>query len=280
MQLEDNITPKNNKMRIIIPIVSLIVLGIVVSAILFINRPKSEEPKETGEITDISQIDYSLLDMNREFYLYKQEGYKTVYGIDLSEHNEKVDFIKLKDQGIEFVFIRVGWRGYYNPTLHIDKCFEEFYNGAKEVGIKVGIYFFSQAITAVEAEEEANFVLEHLKDKDIDFYVAYDCESIEDPIARTNDLTMDQATADARIFLSMMKEAGYEPILYTNMDWINHYYEYDILQEYPIWFAQYSKQPEYKGNHIIWQYATNSAVDGIEKGTDLNIMILKEEEAN
>lgn len=255
----------------------LIPLTIVSLLITFFTINYFKNKKD--EIYNISSIDFSSLDMNRDFYHYDQIGYQTVIGVDLSEHNKEVDFKKLKDQGIEFVILRLGWRGYQNPIIHLDSRFEEYYKKAKEANIKVGVYFFSQAINEEETIEEANFVIETLKDKKIDMYVAYDCETIDDDKARTDDLSKHQTTLNARAFLNTISKEGYDPLLYTNLVWIRYHYDFQILSEYPIWYAQYSRNPQYKGKYIIWQYASEMIVDGIsgEDGVDLNLMIIKED---
>ena len=269
------------KLRLIVLIV-LIATIIVISIFLINTIDRNKEVEKIEKIYYINNIDYGSLNMDNYFYNYEKEDYRTVIGLDLSEHNKEVNFNRLKEQGVEFVILRIGWRGYYSPTIHLDTRFEEYYNNAKEAGLKIGIYFFSQAISVSEARQEANFVLENLKDKPIDFYVAYDCESIDSPLARTNILDKNQATVNAKTFLYLIEEAGYEPMLYTNMDWIKNYYKPTLLKQYPVWYAQYSRKPQYHGNHIIWQYASGMTIDGIssESGTDINLMILKEEEAD
>ena len=257
---------------IILTPLAIISLVVSISVFKYLNN-RSEE------IQNIADININNLDMDVDFYHYYSIGYRTIIGVDLSEHNNDVDFTKLKEQGIEFAFLRLGWRGYFDPILHLDKRFEEYYQKAKDAGIKVGVYFFSQAINESEAIEEAQFVINTLQDKSIDTYVAYDCETISDDIARTDELTKKQATLDAKAFLDTISNAGYSPILYTNYDWIKNKYELEILLEYPIWYAQYSKKPQYKGKYIIWQYATEMKIEGItnDDGVDLNLAIIKED---
>lgn len=261
--------------KILFAILTPLAIISLISSIYAFNYLKNKE----DTVFNLAEINMDSLDMGADFYHYYKLGYKTIIGVDLSEHNKDVDFIKLKDQGVKFAILRIGWRGYADPILHLDNRFEEYYEKAKEVGIKIGVYFFSQAINEKEAIEEAQFVLENLKDKPIDMYIAYDCESIDNDIARTDDLTKKQATLDAFAFLNTVADAGYSPILYTNYSWIKNYYETDLLVSYPVWYAQYSRNPQYKGNHIIWQYASSMVLDGVsgEDGVDLNLMIIKED---
>lgn len=266
-----------NRTKTILITFGLIVLTIVSGLVVFIFSTIVNEPNYS--LIDLSKTSIDYYNMDNDIYSYDMDGYVTSIGVDLSEHNINVDFKLLKEQGIEYAFLRVAWRGYVTPTLHEDKKFKEFYKGAKDVGIKVGVYFFSQAINQEEAIEEAYYMLDIIKDLEIDTYVVYDYETIEDRQARTNDLTRDERTNNAIAFLETVKNAGYEPMLYTNYDWIKHHYKIKILQDYPIWYAQYSKHPQYKGKYYIWQYCSGAMLDGITSpdGVDLNIMIKKEE---
>lgn len=266
-----------NRTKTLLTIVGLIIL--TAASVLIVVIMTSTKTTSDYSYISLNETSLNFYDMDDDFYTYQLDGYKTSIGVDLSEHNIDVDFEKLENQGIEYAILRIGWRGYINPTLHIDKKFEEFYRKAKETDIDIGIYFFSQAINEEEAIEEANFVLENIKDLEIDTYIVFDYETIEDRNARTNNLTRHERTNNAIAFLETIKNAGYEPMLYTNYDWIKHHYEISVLSDYPVWYAQYSKKPQYRGKHIIWQYSTNVKLDGVtsDDGVDLNIMIEKEE---
>ena len=264
--------------KILIALLSPLAIASIILTIITINYFNNKKER----IFNIAEASYKDLDMTNDFYHYDEIGYKTIIGVDLSEHNKEVDFNKLKEQGIEFAFLRLGWRGYYEPNLHLDKKFEEYYKGAKKAKMDIGIYFFSQAINEKEAIEEAEYVLDILNNRNIDLYIAFDYETIEDSKARTNNLSRSQRTKNARAFLNKISESKYDPMLYTNMYWIKYNYEYLLLLDYPVWFAQYSKAPQFKGKHIIWQYATEMKIDGVSNkdGVDLNLMIKKEDIVN
>lgn len=268
----------NKKTTILIfsgSILGIVIILLIVATLL---KPKQEDKYET---VNLRELNYGFLNMDTPFYYYNREDYKTIIGADLSEFNKNVDFQKLKDQGIEFIFIRLGWRGYLEPILHLDDKFEEYYKQAKELDIKLGVYFFSQAISEDEAIEEANFVIDTLKDKEINFYVAYDLESIEDSRARTNSLSKEERSNNAIAFAETIKENGYEPIIYANFDWMNNYYDSRVKENYPIWFAQYNYMPRYNGEFIIWQYGSGFLIDGVSlNGVDLNMMVERKEETN
>lgn len=267
---------KNRTKLIILTLTLCFTVIFSVAVVFFVTRYNNNSHFEYVDLGDTS---INLYNMDNNFYHYDLEGYTTSIGVDLSEFNGDVDFNKLKKQNIEYAYLRIGWRGYIIPSLHDDKKFEEYYKKAKEAGIDVGVYFFSQAINEEEAIEEANFVIKALKNKKIDTHVVFDFETIHDNSARTNDLTRQERTNIAKAFLSTIQDAGYNPMLYTNYDWIVHHYTVTLLHEYPVWYAQYSKKPQYHGHHIIWQYSTNVMLDGITSsdGVDLNIMIKKEE---
>ena len=262
----------------------IIVLAITISVIILLSitiliTDKIMYKEEIITTINLGEIELENLDMNYDIYEYRKDGYRTVIGADVSEFNKELSFVDLKEQGIEFIFLRLGWRGYLNPQIHLDKQFENYYSQAKEAGMKIGVYFFSQAINEEEAIEEANFVLENIKNKDIDFYIAYDYESIDGDVSRIDELSVSQTTNNAKAFYNTILDAGYNPIIYTNYKWIRDHYENDITENYLIWYAQYSKNPQYKGKHIIWQYSSGSRIKGTttKDGIDLNIMITKKE---
>ena len=131
-------------------------------------------------------------------------------GIDVSSFQGTIDWNKVKAAGVDFAMIRVGYRGYGTGAMMLDDNFDVNIQGALDAGIKVGVYFFSQAITEEEAVEEARFVLEHIKDYDITYPVAYDMELITHDTARTDTLTGRQITDHTIAFCEAIKSAGYK----------------------------------------------------------------------
>jgi len=220
---------------------------------------------------------YDLTKLQKDangYYHYEDDNYTSLVGIDISEHNETIDFKKVKAAGVDFVYIRLGWRGYTQGLKHIDDKFEEYYKGAKEAGLKVGVYFYSQARDRGEALEEARMVVSNIKDKELDLPVCLDYETAPESGNRLEDLTQQQLTENAKTFLNHVKVCGYTPILYANLDWMSTKYDIDEICDYYIWFAQYNTVPQYPYNFQIWQYTTDGIVDGINKTVDLNIMFV------
>lgn len=205
---------------------------------------------------------------------YNDESISVYTGIDVSVFQGDVDWEKVKADGIDFVMLRVGYRG-YGPSgnLNEDAAFRKNCEGASKAGLKIGVYFFSQAITEREAKQEADFVLDLIKDYDIAYPVAYDWEVIDYDTARTDDLDNETITNCAAAFCEKIKNAGYESIIYFNRSL--GYFSYDLskVNGYHFWLAEYKDTPSFIYNYKLWQYSREGTVDGIEGIVDLNISI-------
>lgn len=255
--------------KIIIPI---LLVPILLVTILLIENKKDDKQEETVVIPMAGQYILANFDTSKKYYSYSDDTYTSIVGIDVSEHNGTIDFKKVKDSGIEFVFIRIGWRGYTEGGIYKDDMFETYYNDAKENDLKIGIYFFSQATTIDEAKQEGQFVLDALGDKTINLPVVYDFETVEDESGRANNLTLEQVTNNANAFFSII-EKKYQGMLYANTPLLQLYSQ-EILDKYPLWYAQFHHTPETSTNFNIWQYSENGEIEGIEKPTDLNVMMI------
>lgn len=201
-------------------------------------------------------------------------GYKMSYGIDISKHNGNIDFKKVREAGFEFVFIRIAYRGYgQKGTLKVDEMQEVNLKKAKDAGLKVGAYVFSQAINESEAIEEAKLAINILDNYKLDLSLVFDPETIKGDIARTDDVTGDQFTKNAIVFCDEVKKAGFTPAIYSNMVWEDYYYDLEKLKDYEIWYADYNKIPQTPYNFKYWQFSEVGIVDGIDGEVDLNIML-------
>ncbi|MBQ6492994.1 MAG: glycoside hydrolase family 25 protein [Erysipelotrichaceae bacterium] len=234
-----------------------------------------EEPKEP-------EPDFSKIEVISGKYFYEDENFSSRFGIDVSTFQEDIDWKKVKDEGVEFAYIRIGRRGGTTGLLYPDDKFEKNYDGAVNNGIEVGIYFFSQAINEMEAIEEADFMLKLLGNRKLDLPIVYDLEEVlfDDEKARTEDLDKKTNTDNALAFLKRIKEKGYDGVVYTNLYWAENRYEMDRLSDYPIWFAQYDREkqhPELELPIFIWQYSNSGTISGIKEPTDLNIMFIRKE---
>lgn len=207
------------------------------------------------------------------YYAYYEDGKKISHlGIDLSEYQGEVDFEAVKNAGVEFVMLRIGGRYYGDEGgLYEDSAFETYYEEAKDAGLKVGAYFFSQAVSAGDAVEEANFTVEELGGKKLDYPIAFDWENIEQDAARTDSVTGDELTLIAEAFCNAVADAGYKPIVYSNSQQMFVMYDFETMKDYDFWLADYREFPSMYYNYDMWQYSMDGSVDGIEGTVDLNI---------
>lgn len=207
--------------------------------------------------------------------IYKDDKYSSRLGVDVSHHQGKIDWEKVKEDGYEFAIIRIGYRGYGTEgTLNLDNRFHENIKDAQRAGLDVGVYFFAQAINEEEALEEAEFVLKHLKGYKLELPVAYDPESILYDEARTDDVTGEQFTKNAKVFCKRIRKAGYEPMIYSNMLWEAYELDLEKLSDYPIWYADYEPLPQTPYDFVMWQYTSSGTVNGIKGRVDLNIQFV------
>lgn len=211
------------------------------------------------------------------------DGYLTclttpsVLGIDVSEWQDTIDWQQVKAAGVEFAMIRVGWRGSEQGVLKEDICAQANYAGAAAAGIKVGAYFFSQAISVEEAVEEANYMLGLIKDWNVEMPVVYDWEFI-DAESRTGDMDPRTLTDCTKAFCDAVAKAGYQPMVYFNT---NHSYENIYIREltdYPFWLARYDTVLNYPYKINMWQYTETGTVPGISTNVDINLYFPWEEQ--
>ena len=220
------------------------------------------------------EYDASLFEKEGELLSYQDDKYTSRVGIDVSKYQDKIDWQSVKSQGIDFVFIRIGFRGYGEAgTINADPGFEEHIAGAQAAGLDVGVYFFSQAVNEEEAVEEAEFVVEQLKNHELQLPVVYDPETILDKAARTDNVTGEQFTANTIAFCEKISECGYEPMIYCNMKWEAFELDLSRMTDIPIWYADYETYPQTPYQFEIWQYTEKGLIEGINGSVDLNIQI-------
>lgn len=229
-------------------------------------------------ITELEGVAKNTLDKNgftadANYKYYSENGKPaSTEGVDVSDYNGTIDWEKVKKSGIDFAMIRIGGRGYGTEgTLYKDENAIKNLTEAKKNGIKVGVYFFSQAINTDEAIEEANYVKELLGDIKLDYPVAYDWEIVKDDEARTDNVTAYEATECARAFCQTVEANGYTASIYSPSREL--YFKYDLsrLTDYDIWYCEYSDTPEFYYQFSMWQYSMSGVVDGIDGEVDLNI---------
>jgi len=209
------------------------------------------------------------------------ERYTIRKGIDVSEHQGDIDWGRVKAAGYDFAFLRIGYRGYGEQgTLCADAKFQQNIVNAHNAGVEVGVYLFSQAVSEDEALQEAGLVLEQLQGHSLELPVVFDPERIRDDAARTDNVTGEQFTKNTVLFCEKMKEAGYQPMIYSNMLWEAFEYDMEALADYPIWYADYEPVPQTPYYFSFWQYSEKGSVDGIAGNVDLNVQFLPQEIAD
>ena len=199
----------------------------------------------------------------------------TLTGIDVSEHQYDIDWKKVAADGVDFAMIRVGYRGSTAGGIYTDEYFERNIQGALSAGVKVGVYFFSQAIDEREAAEEAAFVLEKIKPYTISMPVVFDWEIVGGSDARTYTVSRQALVRATRAFCGAVKDAGYEPMLYFTRYLGYRKYILRELADYGFWYAEYEERPRIAFDFDMWQYSEKGAVEGIEGDVDLNLYFVR-----
>ena len=194
-------------------------------------------------------------------------------GIDVSTWQSSVDWQQVKEAGIQFVMIRLGYRGYSSGTLVLDNMYESHIRGAEAAGLKVGVYFFTQAITQQEAVEEASMCVQYVRGHSISYPIAIDMEWVSGD-ARTNVLNNEQRTQICAAFCQTVRSAGYTPAVYANKYYLNHMISTPLLSSCMIWLAHYTEDTDYAGSYGMWQYTSSGHISGISGRVDLNISYL------
>lgn len=196
-----------------------------------------------------------------------------LYGIDVSEHNGNIDWETVKSRGnIDFAMIRAG----YGQTA-VDKKFHTNAVMCNTLGIPIGVYWFSYAKNIPDAEREARACLETIQDYKITYPVAFDFEDDSVKVAKNVGVFINQqlATKMAVAFLTIIKNAGYIAVNYSNPSYLNQYFEPRIREQFPLWLAQWPANPK-PGvrpalDPVIWQYSSKGKVPGISTDVDLNV---------
>ncbi len=192
-------------------------------------------------------------------------------GIDVSAYQGSIDWNKVKNSGISFVIIRCGFRGYTQGGLILDSKYESYIKGATAAGLKVGIYFFSQAKTEAEAVEEASLCVSLAKGYKISYPIFIDSEySNGRHDGRADGLSKAQRTAVCKAFCETIKSSGYTPGIYASKSWFYNQLDVNSLNQYKIWMAHYCSQTDYKYKYDLWQHSSKGSVPGISGNVDLD----------
>lgn len=282
-------TARRNKTALILVIV--ILAALVAALVIGLLSKKEPEDPHKGQVYIYDGFDWIWMtplegvpanELTEEFFSsssgrikYTGSDYDVLRGVDVSEHQLDIDWKQVAASGVDYAYIRVGWRGYTEGGLFEDAYFERNIQGALDAGLHVGVYMFSQAVTVQEAIEEADFVLERIGKYNVTLPVVFDWEKIEAAEARSHGLTMELRTDCARAFCETVKSAGYVPCVYFNRNL--GYYGYDLtrLTDYEFWFSlPESGFPNFYYACDMWQYSFTETVPGIAEPTDMNLWFI------
>ena len=282
-------TARRNKTALIL--VTVILAALVAALVIGLLSKKEPEDPHKGQVYIYDGFDWIWMtplegvpanELTEESFSsndgrieYTGTDYDVLRGVDVSEHQLDIDWEQVAASGVDYAYIRVGWRGYTEGGLFEDAYFERNIQGALDAGLHVGVYMFSQAVTVQEAIEEADFVLERIWKYNVTLPVVFDWEKIEAAEARSHGLTMELRTDCARAFCETVKSAGYVPCVYFNRNL--GYYGYDLtrLTDYEFWFSlPESGFPNFYYACDMWQYSFTETVPGIAEPTDMNLWFI------
>lgn len=206
---------------------------------------------------------------------YFANGDKASYlGVDISKENGTVDFKKIKKDGVDFVMVRLGYRGYESGNVILDEEYFDNIQLANEAGLAVGVYFESQATTVEEALEEAEFVVTNLIEMRVTYPVVFDLGLVANDTSRIDNIPKTQLTEITNAFCERVKEVGFTPMVYGNKYWLLRKIDLTMLGDYDIWLSQNGEVPDYPYEFAMWQYSHTGSVSGISGDVNMNISFI------
>lgn len=238
-----------------------------------------EDPLYERMMSTVMVLDGAWSDMDsfKKFSPRTAEGETVVPGIDVSSWQPTIDWEAVAASGVEFVFLRCAFRGTSTGKLVEDNCFHKHIAGAKAAGLQVGVYIYSQAITVAEGIEEAQYMMDMVKDYHIDLPLVLDYEYLGNSGRLYNaNLSRRAATDICLAFCDAVEAAGYDSMVYANASMLNNDLFRDELER--VWLAHYTTKTSYSGDYEYWQCSQSGTVDGIGGYVDLNFWFRAEEE--
>ena len=234
-------------------------------------EPPTEPATEEPTLPPPEPNPYDDLDFQYDGRFLKLIEGECMVGIDVSSWQYDIDWQAVADAGAEFAMIRIGYRGSESGRLNEDKYAQANLSGAAEAGLHLGVYFFSQALTREEAEEEAYYVLDVIQDLDITMPVVFDWEKVEGENSRSLDMDRRTLTDCALTFLETIETAGYDAMIYFNPHQSRNLLYLAELKEYDFWLANYTDRMDFPYKVKMWQYTDSGIIPGIDTPCDFNI---------
>lgn len=198
-----------------------------------------------------------------------------VLGVDVSAHQGEIDWQRVKADGVDFAILRIGFRGYTAGSLNVDETFAQNYVDARKAGLQVGVYFYSQAVTVSEAEEEAAYVLKLLDGVPLELPVFFDWEEVSK--GRTGGTASSEVGERAAAFCRSVEAGGYKAGVYFNQRYGYSIMHLENLTEYAFWIAEYQDYQSFSFQTDFWQFTGSGHVDGIDLIVDMDLMYAPEE---
>lgn len=231
------------------------------SAKKFTLNVKEKSKEKSKNQTEVKSTDY-------ENIIKKYKNKKTKIGIDVSHWQGDIDFEKVKDAGVEFVYIRVGRGDGIGEKYVLDDKFKQNIEGFNKVGIPVGVYFYSYANSTKDAIKEAKWVMKQIKKYKVDLEIAFDWENWSS--FQEFDLSFHKLTEVSNAFNKAVEKNGYKGMLYSSKNYLETIWS---NEKYAVWLAHYTEQTDYQGKYKIWQISSNGKVSGLDDNlVDINIM--------
>lgn len=244
---------------------------------LHVSHDPTEETDGSTEPTDEPTLPppppnpYDDLDFQYDGRFLKLIEGESIAGIDVSSWQYDIDWQAVADAGAEFAIIRIGYRGSETGRLNADKYAQKNLEGAAAAGLDIGVYFFSQALTREEAEEEAYYVLNAIKDYNITMPVVFDWEKVHNDNSRSLNMDRRTLTDCAKTFLETIEMAGYNAMVYFNPHQSRNLYYLSELKEYDFWLASYTDRMDFPYKVDMWQYTEQGQIPGIDTFCDFNV---------
>lgn len=255
--------------------------GVLLCVFLILLPPRETPPAPTEPATTAAtepettqptppQTVFTPMDFDYEDEYLTCLSHPSILGVDVSTFQKEIDWHQVREAGVQFVMIRLGFRGFGQGDMEEDEWAQRNYLGAREAGLKVGGYFFSQAITVKEAVEEAEFALQIVKDWEMEMPLVFDWENFA-PEHRTGNMDPRLLTECAKAFCDTVEEAGYRAMIYFNPRQSENLLYLEELTDYGFWLAMYSDEMDYPHKVDMWQYTCTGSVPGINGDVDINL---------
>lgn len=234
-------------------------------------EPPTEAPTEEPTLPPPPDNPYTDADFQYEGRFLKLIDGESWAGIDVSRWQYDIDWEKVANAGADFAMIRIGYRGNESGLINPDNYARQNIESAADAGLKVGVYFFSQALTREEAEEEAYYVLDFIKDYDITMPVVFDWERNRDEGSRSANMDRRTLTDLSLTFLETVEMAGYDAMIYFNPFMSRNLLYLQELTDYDFWLASYAETMDFPYQFKMWQYTESGTIPGVDTPCDFNI---------